>query len=60
MRLVLTVLGAGELGQHAEGAGLGGAAPGVPVLRVLDQALLAGVAQVTLGLQVNLPAESGK
>lgn len=58
--LVLTVFSAGELGQDAERAGLGEASPGVPVLRVLDQALLAGVAQVTLGLQVNLPVESGK
>lgn len=35
---------AGDLGEDAEGAGLGGAGAGVPVLGVLDQPLLAGVA----------------
>lgn len=51
----LTVLGAGQLGQDTEGAGLGGAGPGVPVLRVLDQPLLAGVAQLIVRFQVQLP-----
>ncbi len=39
----LTEVGARELGQDAEGAGLGGAGAGLPVLRVLDQPLLAAV-----------------
>lgn len=51
----LTVLGAGQLGQDKEGAGLVGAGPGVPVLRVLDQTLLAGVAQLMVRLQAQLP-----
>lgn len=38
------MVGAGDLGEDAEGAGLGGARARVPVLRVLDQPLLAGVA----------------
>lgn len=39
----LTEVGACELGQDAEGAGLGGAGAGLPVLGVLDQPLLAAV-----------------
>lgn len=39
----LTEVGASELGQDAEGAGLGGAGAGLPVLSVLDQPLLAAV-----------------
>lgn len=39
----LTEVGACELGQDAEGAGLGGAGAGLPVLSVLDQPLLAAV-----------------
>lgn len=39
----LTEVGACELGQDAEGAGLGGAGAGLPVLSVLDQPLLATV-----------------
>lgn len=42
-RLRLTEVGACELGQDAEGAGLGGAGAGLPVLGVLDQPLLAAV-----------------
>lgn len=55
LRSRLTVLSAGQLGQDTEGAGLGGAGPGVPVLRVLDQPLLAGVAQLMVRVQVQLP-----
>lgn len=39
----LTVLSAGDLGQDPEGPGLGGAGPRAPVLRVLGDALPAGV-----------------
>lgn len=39
----LTEVGACELGKDAEGAGLGGASAGLPVLSVLDQPLLAAV-----------------
>lgn len=39
----LTEVGACELSQDAEGAGLGGASAGLPVLGVLDQPLLAAV-----------------
>lgn len=39
----LTEVGACELGQDAEGAGLGGASAGLPVFSVLDQPLLATV-----------------
>lgn len=39
----LTEVGACELGQDAEGAGLSGAGAGLPVLGVLDQPLLAAV-----------------
>lgn len=39
----LTEVGACELGQDAEGAGLGSAGAGLPVLSVLDQPLLATV-----------------
>lgn len=39
----LTEVGACELGQDTEGAGLGGASAGLPVLSVLDQPLLAAV-----------------
>lgn len=39
----LTEVSACELGQDAEGAGLGGAGAGLPVLSVLDQPLLATV-----------------
>lgn len=56
----LTVLGAGQLGQDTEGAGLGVAGPGVPVLCVLDQSLLAGVEQLTVRVQVQLPVEAGQ
>lgn len=38
------MISAGDLGQDAEGAGLGGAGPGVPIFRVLNQPLLAGIA----------------
>lgn len=38
-----TVLGACDLGQNPEGSGLGGAGTGTPVLRVLCDALPAGV-----------------
>lgn len=38
------MISAGDLGEDAEGAGLGGACPGVPVFGVLNQPLLAGVA----------------
>lgn len=38
------MIGAGDLGQDAEGAGLGGASPGVPVFGVFNQPLLAGIA----------------
>lgn len=38
------MISASDLGEDAEGAGLGGARAGVPVLRVLNQPLLAGVA----------------
>lgn len=38
------MISAGDLGEDAEGAGLGGARARVPVLRVLNQPLLAGVA----------------
>lgn len=43
-RTALTVIGASDLGEDAEGAGLGGACARVPVLGVLNQPLLAGVA----------------
>lgn len=43
--MVRTIFSAGELGQDTEGAGLGGAGSRVPVLRVLNQALLAGIAE---------------
>lgn len=59
--LTHTIFSAGELGQHPEGAGLEGACPRVPVLRVLDQTLLAGVAQWGpnfLWLHVRLPMQS--
>ncbi len=61
MKLVLTIFCAGELGQNAEGAGLGGAGSRVPVLRVLNQTLLAGIARrghVNLGLHVRFPVQS--
>lgn len=45
LRLVHTIFSAGELGQDTEGAGLGGASSWVPVLRVLNQTLLAGIAE---------------
>lgn len=56
----LTVLGAGQLGQDTEGSGLGVAGPGVPVLGVLDQSLLAGVEQLTVRVQVQLPVEASQ
>lgn len=56
----LTVLGASQLGQDTEGAGLGVARPGVPVFSVLDQSLLAGVEQLTFRVQVQLPVEAGQ
>lgn len=55
------MLGAGELGQHAEGAGLAGAGAWVPVLGVLDQTLLAGLVdagRVVLGLGIRFPEQS--
>lgn len=58
--MVHTVFSAGELSQDTEGAGLGGPGPRVPVLRVLDQALLAGFAQrggVILSFHVGFPVE---
>lgn len=63
LKLVHTIFRAGELGQDTEGAGLGGAAPGVPVLCILNQTLLAGVAQrgrVILGLHLRFPVQSTK
>lgn len=45
----LTEVGACELGQDAEGAGLGGAGAGLPVLSVLDQPLLAAVVRDKTG-----------
>lgn len=56
----LTVLSAGQLRQDTEGAGLGVASPGVPVLCVLDQSLLAGVKQLTVRFQVQLPVEASQ
>ena len=60
-RLVHTVLSAGELGQDTEGAGLGCAGSWVPVLCVLNQALLAGIAGwghvVHLGLHTRFPVQ---
>lgn len=56
----LTVLGAGQLCQDAEGAGLRVASPGVPVLCVLDQPLLAGVKQLSVRVQVQLPVEASR
>lgn len=56
----LLVLSASELGQDTEGAGLGGAGPRVPVLRVLHQTLLAGIAQrgrMILNLYDRFPVE---
>lgn len=44
--MALTVLRARDLCQDAEGAGLRGSGAWAPVLRVLDQTLFAGVAQV--------------
>lgn len=44
--LALTVLCASDLCQDAEGAGLRGSGAWAPVLRVLDQTLFTGVAQV--------------
>lgn len=38
------MISAGDLGKDAEGAWLGGACPGMPVLSVFDQSLLAGIA----------------
>lgn len=43
MRWHRTLLGARNLGQNPEGSGLGGAGAGTPVLRVLSDALSAGV-----------------
>lgn len=56
----LTVLGAGQLGQDTEGARLGVASSGVPVLRVLNQSLLARVEQLTVRVQVQLPVEESQ
>ena len=56
---VPTVLSPGQLGQHAERPGLGRPGPGVPVLGVFNQTLLAGVAQGQavgdLGLDLSPP-----
>ena len=61
LRLVHTILSAGELGQDTEGAGLGGAGSRVPVLCVLNQTLLAGVTGwghvVHLRLQTSFPVQ---
>lgn len=63
LQLVHTVLSASELGQDTEGAGLGGAGPRVPVLRVLHQTLLAGIAQrgrMILNLYDRFPAQADR
>lgn len=55
------MISASDLGEDAEGAGLGGACAGVPVLGVLNQPLLAGVAvggrvvELSVGIHDVLP-----
>lgn len=57
---MVTIFSAGELGQDTEGAGLGHAGSRVPVLCVLNQAPLAGIAQrgpLVLRLHVGFPIQ---
>lgn len=58
-----TFLSSSHLGKDVEGARLGGAGPGVPVLRVLNQALLAGIThegRVIFRPGNRFPVQSGK
>lgn len=65
-RLALTVLCASDLCQDAEGARLRGTSAWAPILRVLDQSLFTGIAQVRtvvhhqLGICDRLPGNSRK
>ena len=53
-----TVLSPGQLGQHAERPGLGRPGPGVPVLGVLDQTLLAVTQGQAMGHHLGLDLSS--